>query len=100
MQYTWSFGDGSSSTNPNPNHTYAAGSYTATLTVTDNAGATNSDTASVDVNAAPSAEANGDYLGQEGEPVSLSSAGSFDPCAYHELNSRQRSSAFWSPPSF
>jgi len=47
---SWTFGDGSSSTSASPSHTYAAaGTYTVTETVKDNAGASNSKTASVTV---------------------------------------------------
>ena len=46
----WNFGDSTTSTASNPSKTYsAAGTYTVTLTVTDNAGATNTKSASVTV---------------------------------------------------
>jgi carboxypeptidase T len=51
---SWNFGDGTMSTATNPSKTYAAaGTYTVSLTVTDNAGATNTKTASVTVSALP-----------------------------------------------
>jgi PKD repeat protein len=41
--WRWNFGDGATATDQNPNHSYAAaGSYNATLTVTDSAGASDS----------------------------------------------------------
>ncbi|MCU7797598.1 MAG: PKD domain-containing protein [Candidatus Thiodiazotropha sp. (ex Myrtea spinifera)] len=81
--YAWDFGDGGSSTQANPNHSYtSAGSYTVTLTVTDNDGATDSDTATATIsataNVAPTANANGDYTGTTGNPVSFFSTGSSD----------------------
>ena len=57
--FNWNFGDGQSSTTQNPSHTYpSAGSYTATLIVTDNASATASSTANIDVIANVSLSAN------------------------------------------
>jgi PKD repeat protein len=50
--YTWDFGDGNSSTDANPSHTFATtGQFTVTLTVTNAAG-TDTETASIDVQAA------------------------------------------------
>jgi PKD repeat protein len=80
--YYWEFGDGGTSTSANPSHTYTSpGNYTAVLTVTDDGGLTDSDNASVTVNAAnvaPVAEANGPYNGTAGQSVSFSSSGSSD----------------------
>ncbi|RMG70876.1 MAG: PKD domain-containing protein, partial [Chloroflexi bacterium] len=54
VSYSWDFGDGGTSSSANPSHTYSsAGTYTVTLTVTDNDGATDSDQATVTVNAVP-----------------------------------------------
>jgi len=51
---SWNFGDGGTSTATNPTRTYAAaGTYSVSLTVTDNAGASNTKTASVTVSAPP-----------------------------------------------
>jgi gliding motility-associated-like protein len=51
--YFWDLGDGTTSTEPTPEHTYAApGNYNVTLTITSE-GCTESETATVTVNAAP-----------------------------------------------
>jgi len=48
--YYWNFGDGASSSLQNPTHSYSSsGEYTATFTVTDSNGASDSDTAEVDI---------------------------------------------------
>ncbi|MEJ2591276.1 MAG: PKD domain-containing protein [Candidatus Thiodiazotropha sp.] len=83
VSYAWSFGDGATSSLANPTHTYAAaGSYDVSLTVTDDGGATNSDITSASIaaapNVAPTANANGDYTGVTGSPVSFFSTGSSD----------------------
>lgn len=83
--FNWNFGDGQTSTQANPSHTYNnAGNYTVTLTVTDNEGATDSDSAAVEVsnpaNTSPNAViANGPFSADVGESISFSSAGSNDP---------------------
>jgi PKD repeat protein len=54
--FAWVFGDGATGSGVSPSHTYStAGAYTARLTVTDNQGATGTTTASITVNAAPTA---------------------------------------------
>ncbi|RLJ01882.1 MAG: hypothetical protein DRP11_03745 [Candidatus Aenigmatarchaeota archaeon] len=54
VSYSWTFGDGSSASGVTVSHIYtSAGTYTVTLTVTDNAGATDSDTCIITVEALP-----------------------------------------------
>jgi PKD repeat protein len=49
VSYLWDFGDGGTSNVQNPQHTYTnPGKYVITLTVTDNAGATTTETASLE----------------------------------------------------
>ena len=80
LTYRWDFGDGSTSTQANPSHTYATGgSFTATLRVTDPGDLFDEDTAQVTVNRPPTANANGPYSGEVGDPIAFSSAGSSDP---------------------
>jgi hypothetical protein len=64
-----------------PNFTLpAAGSLTTIgLRVTDNEGATDTDTATVNINGLPTADAGGPYSGNEGETISLDGSGSSDP---------------------
>lgn len=55
QSWSWDFGDGSTSTAQHPSHSYAAdGTYTVTLTVTDDAGATDTHSADVSVQASSS----------------------------------------------
>ncbi len=82
--YAPDFGDGSTGTGVSPSHAYAAaGLYTVTLTVTDDDGATGSDTSTADIagvpNVAPTADADGPYLGTAGLPVTFDGSGSVDP---------------------
>jgi PKD repeat protein len=81
MSYDWNWGDGSPhGTGASPTHTYTTGgSKTVTLTITDNHGATGMDTATVNVNVPPHAEANGPYSGSINQVIVFSSAGSNDP---------------------
>ncbi len=52
VSYLWDFGNGEQSAEANPSYVYpVAGDYTASLTVTDNDGATDTDTASVTIQA-------------------------------------------------
>lgn len=52
--YLWNFGDGASASNASPAHAYATvGSYLVDLTLTDSASQTASDSATVNVTAAP-----------------------------------------------
>jgi PKD repeat protein len=79
--YDWVYGDGNSAPNAGatPSHTYVSpGNYTATLTVTDNEGATGASSASVDIQAAPVADAGGPYTATSGVPVSFDGSGSTD----------------------
>jgi PKD repeat protein len=80
LTYLWTFGDGSTATQANPSHSYATGGvFTATLRVTDPGGLFDEDTAPVNVNRGPVAEANGPYAGNQGAAITFSSAGSSDP---------------------
>jgi len=55
------------------------GTYTAVLRVTDDQGSVDTDTASITIaNVVPTAEANGPYTTNQGNPVTISGAGSVD----------------------
>jgi PKD repeat protein len=79
--YDWNWQDGTPhGTGVNPTHAFASsGIKTVILTVTDNNGGTGTDSATVDVNAPPHAEANGPYTGSINQVIAFSSAGSTDP---------------------
>ena len=83
--YEWDFnGDGIyDATGPKPTHTYPAlaASYNVTLRVTDDFGATGTDTttATIALNQAPTADANGPYTGSTAAPVIFDGTGSSDP---------------------
>ncbi len=79
LLYRWSFGDGTTSTQANPTHSYATGGpFTATLRVTDPDGLFAEDTAAVNVNRAPAADAGPDQTGAIGVPINFNGTGS-DP---------------------
>jgi PKD repeat protein len=82
LSYSWNFGDSTPlGTGVTPSHTYATnGTFTVTLTVNDGRGGTHSagTTATVAVNQAPTANANGPYTGKTGFPIAFSGSGS-DP---------------------
>lgn len=87
VSYAWDFGDTATSTGDNVSHPYLlAGNYTATLLVMDNAGATSTDTAIINViaNQPPVASAGPDQNvtdsdGNGSQPVTLNGGGSSDP---------------------
>ena len=59
VNYLWDFGDGSTGSGATTSHSYAnPGTYTVRLTVTDNLGATNTQTYTVTVTAAPQSGGN------------------------------------------
>ena len=67
-----------------PNESHGGTSYSATITVIDNGSSPLSDSETIsitvnEVNAVPTAEANGPYVGSEGAAVTLTAAGSMDP---------------------
>lgn len=82
VAWDWDFGDGNVGTGPNPSNTYAvADTYSVTLIVTDNDGATGTDTTTATIamgNMAPTADANGPYVGTAGQPVLFDGSGSTD----------------------
>lgn len=60
VAYDWNFGDGTSGTGATPTHVYSsAGSYVVTLIVTDDAGATNSQSATTTITVSPPAAPSG-----------------------------------------
>ncbi len=83
LSYAWNFGDGTTGSGASPTHSYtSAGVYTVSLVVSDNAGASDSATATATIgvgNLPPSADANGPYSGSAGVPVQFNGAGSSDP---------------------
>ncbi len=80
LAFAWDFdGNGTTdATGPSPQHAYAAaGEYTARLVVSDPGGRADTATAAVSVGATVAGIAlNGPYVGLEGSPVLLTSAGS------------------------
>jgi PKD repeat protein len=88
VAYDWDFGDGSTGTGANPTHTYgAAGTFTVTLTVTDDGSPALTGTAITTAtitdapppNQAPTADPNGPYNAQVGDPVTFDGSASSDP---------------------
>jgi PKD repeat protein len=84
VSYVWDFGDGNTGTGETPSHIYdAAGSYTVLLTVTDNDGETDTASVMADIgpvpNVPPTADANGPYTGEVGNPVTFDGSASSDP---------------------
>ncbi len=73
VSYIWDFGDGESSSLQNPTHTYADdGYYIVTLTVIDDDGGIGTAGVLVTIsNVAPTADAGGPYVGDEGSAISL-----------------------------
>jgi PKD repeat protein len=74
LTYSWDFGDGTPSANAaSTSHVYAQnGVYTATLTARDGDGGVGSSTTQVTVaNVAPTANAGGDEIGDEGSTISF-----------------------------
>jgi PKD repeat protein len=85
LAYRWEFGDGSQGSGPAVSHAYdRAGTYTVRLIVTDKDGASNSDTATVQVTAvqprpqAPQAVISGPASGLVGEMLTFNGDGSSD----------------------
>ena len=77
--YAWDFGDGATGAGLSVTHTFTGGTdRTVTLTVTDNAGAQDVDTAFVEVNLPPTAEAGPPKFGDPGEIISFTASGSTD----------------------
>lgn len=85
VSYAWTFGDGAVSNQANPTHAYTSvGTFNVTLTVTDNDGASDGDSTTSTISAAPvnippTAVANGPYAGIVGANIQFSSNGSNDP---------------------
>jgi len=86
--YEWDFDsdgvfDFSSATSPTATHTYpSAGTYTVTLRVIDDGGETDTATTTASIGVAnipPIADANGPYVADEGDTVTLDASGSYDP---------------------
>ena len=90
LWYNWSFGDGCQDfgTNITSNHIYTnAGTYIVTLNISDAAGNWDTDTCLVFVNnIAPIANADGDKMGNEGQPITFDGSASWDtPSDYASL---------------
>jgi PKD repeat protein len=83
LVYRWSFGDGTTAAGQEVTHTFdAAGTYQVTLRVNDKDGGEATDTATVNVSAAPvppTADIEGPQAGQAGEELAFDASGSSDP---------------------
>ncbi len=82
LWHNWTFGDGNFDfgTNITTNHTYTnAGTYIVTLNVTDTISQWDEDTCLVFVNnVGPSADAGGNKIGDEGQPILFDASASID----------------------
>ena len=80
--YAWDLDNNGSFETAGQNPTFnsaVAGTFTVILRVTANDGDTATDTATVNVNGLPTADAGGPYSGNEGDTITLNASGSSDP---------------------